>query len=215
MSLATLVEAVEKFAAASHPLTEHYLNQPSYQWEDYESVRYGFLHTTLELRQLAAHLLQQRIRSGQYPNYAQHALVRHQQAYREMLALLIGINDEEAARPPAPHEWPLQTVVLHMLRTERYFYATIRKALEAQINREEAEPIRDDEVWQLAEETGERETEETPLSELRPRFEKLHHRVTTTLAKLSDGQTSLPSPMWENTIYPIRFRLQEMQVCLR
>ena len=215
MSLATLVEAVEKFAAASHPLTEHYLNQPSYQWEDYEMVRYGFLHTTLELRQLAASLLQQRIRSGQYPSYAQHALMRHQQAYREMLALLIGISDEEASRPPAPHEWPLQTIVLHMLRTERYFYATIRKALEAQINQEPAMAIRDEEVWQLAEETGERETEATPLSELRPRFAQLHHRVTTTLAKLSDGQTSLPSPMWESTAYPIRFRLHRFETHLQ
>lgn len=215
MSLATLVEAVHKFAAATHPLTEYYLNQPSYRWEDYEQVRYAFLHTTLELRQLAASLGQQRHRSGQYPTYAQHALTRHQQAYREMQGLLTGISDEEASRPPAPHEWPLQTVVLHMLRTERYFYGTIRKALEAQINREPATAPRDDEIWQLAEETGEVETTATPLSVLRQRFEVLHQRVITSLAYLSDGQSNLPSPMWESTAYLIRFRLHRFETHLQ
>ena len=215
MSLATLTQAVDKFAAATHALTEHHLNQPSYKWDDYEQVRYAFLHTTLELRQLAVGLYLQRYRSGKYPTYAHHALTHHQQLYRECLALLTGISDEEASRPPAPHEWPLRTIVLHMFRTERYFYATIRKALNAHINQEPAERIHEDEVWDLAEETGTPETGDIALSDLLKRWDALHNRVLYNLNGLGDIRLNLASPMWESTAYPIRFRLHRFETHLQ
>lgn len=215
MSLATLVEAVNKFAAATQHLTEHHLNQPSYRWDDYEQVRYAFLHTTLELRQLAAGLYQQRYRSGKYPTYAHHTLSWHQQMYRQCQALLTGISDEQAAQPPAVHEWPLRTIVLHMLRTERYFYATIRNTLNAHINQAPAQPVADEAVYALAEETGERETADTPLSELMQRWETLHSRIQYNLQNLGDIRLELAAPMWESRAYPIRFRLHRFETHLQ
>lgn len=214
MSLATLVEAVNKFAAATYHLTEHHLNQPSYRWDDYEQVRYAFLHTTLELRQLAAGLYQQRYRSGKYPTYAHHVLAGNQQMYRECQALLTGINDEEALRPPAPHEWPVVMVVRHMFRTERYFYATIRNTLNAYINQEPAQPVTDDQVYTLAEETGEPESPDAPLSEIKQRWETLHNRILHNLNGLGDVRLALASPMWESTVYPVRFRLHRFEAHL-
>lgn len=214
MSLATLVEAVNKFAAATHHLTEHHLNQPSYHWDDYEQVRYAFLHTTLELRQLAVGLYLQRYRSGKYPTYAHHALNWHQQMYRECQALLTGISDEQATQPPAPHEWPLVTIVRHMLRTERYFYATIRNTLTAHINQEPAQPIAEADVYALAEETGEPEAADAPLSELKQRWETLHNRIQYNLQNLGDVRLELASPMWESKAYPVRFRLHRFEAHL-
>ena len=214
MSLATLVEAVNKFAAATHHLTEHHLNQPSYRWDDYEQVRYAFLHTTLELRQLAVGLYLQRYRSGKYPTYAQHALNWHQQMYRECQALLTGISDEQATQLPAPHEWPLVTIVRHMLRTERYFYATIRNTLTAHINQEPAQPISEADVYALAEETGEPEAADAPLSELKQRWETLHNRIQYNLQNLGDVRLELASPMWESKVYPVRFRLHRFEAHL-
>lgn len=214
MSLATLVEAVNKFAAATHHLTEHQLNQPSYHWDDYEQVRYAFLHTTLELRQLAAGLYQQRYRSGKYPTHAHHALNWHQQMYRECQALLTGISDEQATQHPAPHEWPVATIVRHMMHTERYFYATIRNTLNAHINQEPAQPVAEADVYALAEETGEPEALDAPLSELKQRWETLHSRILHNLQVLGDVRVELASPMWEAKAYPIRFRLHRFETHL-
>ncbi|MBP8000461.1 MAG: ankyrin repeat domain-containing protein [Chloroflexi bacterium] len=211
MSLATLVQAVNRFAAATVHLNEHHLNQPSYRWDDYEQVRYAFLHSTLEIRQLAATLYQQRYHNNLNPSYVQHTLTHHQQIYRECLGLLAGISDETALKPPAPHEWPVRDIFLHMYRTERYFYATIRKTLEAQVNRQPAQPVSENEIYTLAEETGDPETADTPLSVLKERFETLHNRIVQTLATLSEGRSQLASPMWETKAYPIRFRLHRFE----
>lgn len=217
MSLATLIEAVERFAAAAYPLTEHQLNQPSYRWADYEQVRYAFLHTTLELRQLAAGLLQMRYRGGQYPTYAHHLLARHQQMYRECLALLTGISDEDGLRPPAPHEWPVQRIILHIYQTERYFYAAIRNALNSYINQTPAPPLPDEpeKIYALAEETGTPETEEIPLSDLKKRWATLHSRIVYNLSDLKDLRLNLVAPMWESTAYPVRFRMHRLETHLQ
>ena len=53
MTSEALYGAVARFAAATHGLPDWILNNAAWSYAAYDGVRYAFLHTTLELRQLA------------------------------------------------------------------------------------------------------------------------------------------------------------------
>ena len=127
-----LAAIVGRFAQATHHLSEPLLNSETWAWEAYVGIRYAFLQTFLELRDLAARLLTERTVSGQPPTEAQRALAQHHGAFRDFQSLLIGIDDAFVTTPPAVAEWPINVILTHVHEVEGYFFATILNALPRQ-----------------------------------------------------------------------------------
>lgn len=209
-----LSAAVARFAAATHTLPEWILNNDAWAYDVYEAytgVRYAFLHTTLELRQLAVELLAARTAAGRPRTQAQHALAQHQTAFRDLEALLLGIDDATFRRQPTPHEWSLQTIVPHVHEVERWFYAAILNA----VIDPDPQP-REDEEW--AEMVGEPLAIEPDLllAEMWADFARLHVKAQDELQSLEDAQLELRSPAWEPQPWPtVRFRLHRFDSHLR
>lgn len=219
MSTQALYAAVTRFAAATHQLPEYVLDNEAWSDGAYDGVRYAFLHLTLELRQLAADLAAQRTAAGQPLTRAQHALLQHHAAFRDVEALLIGVEPDTYARQPAPHEWTAQTIVAHVHQTEGYFFGAILNGL---LN-PNPQPLEDDEVaGMVAEVAGEalEVADDRPFDVMWGDYARLHAKIIARLQGLSDDQLALPSPWWEPEQEPepwpdVRFRLLRFAAHLR
>lgn len=211
MTSATLYATVARFAAATCTLPEWVLNNNAWSYAAYAGVRYAFLHTTLELRQLAVELLAARRQAGAGPSQAQHALAQHQAAFRDLESLLLGVAPDLYQRQPAPHEWSLNVIVQHVHEVERYFFAAIRNTL----HNAQPQPLDDEQTAALAGEplsiAG-----DAPLAEMWGSYARLHAKVLDDLQSLSDVQLALRSPAWEPEPWPtVRFRLHRFDAHLR
>ena len=121
MTSEALYGAVARFAAATRELPDWVLNNAAWSYDAYDGVRYAFLHTTLELRQLAVEIVAHRRNTGRPPTQAQYALRQHHAAFRDVEALLLNVAEKDFRRQPAPHEWPVNVVLQHIHEVERYF----------------------------------------------------------------------------------------------
>jgi hypothetical protein len=211
MTSEVLYAAAARFAAATHALPEWVLNNLAWSYDAYEGVRYAFLHTTLELQELAVNLLVQRTAAGRPPTVTEHALRQHQSAFRDVEALLLGLEEQDFRRQPAPHEWPANIVVQHVHEVERYFFAAIRNTL----FNPEPEPFDDANTAELAGEQLEIAAD-LPSAQMWADFARLHTKVVGELQSLTGAQLALRSPAWEPEPWPtVRFRLHRFAAHLR
>ena len=211
MTSEALYGAVARFAAATHGLPDWVLNNAAWSYEAYDGVRYAFLHTTLELRQLAVEIVAHRRDTGRPPTQGQYALRQHHAAFRDFEALLLNIEEKDFRRQPAPHEWPVNVVLQHIHEVERYFFAAIRNTL---LN---PQPQALDDV-DVAEMAGEplQIPADVPLAEMWAGYARLHAKVQSELQSLTNEQLELRSPMWEPEPWPtVRFRLHRFDSHLR
>lgn len=211
MTSEVLYGAVARFAAATHSLPDWILNNAAWSYDAYDGVRYAFLHTTLELRQLSVEIVARRRNTGRPPTQAQYALRQHHAAFRDFESLLLNIEEKDFRRQPAPHEWPVNVVLQHVHEVERYFFAAIRNTL---LN---PQPQALDDV-DVAEMAGEplAIAADLPLPEMWADYARLHAKVQRELQNLSSEQLELRSPMWEPEPWPtVRFRLHRFESHLR
>ena len=205
-----LRDVVARFAAVTWDLPEHILASEAWAWDDYAGVRYAHLHTAMSLHGLAALIQAERCRTGTPPTLGQHALVQHQVAFRELESLLVGVTDDLLDAIPAPGEWPLRRILLHMHRAERYFLATILNALdggpEHDLQRHEIDALLGGPL---------RSEASDGLVMLWEEFERLHVRAQQDLGGLSDEAVRGLSTMWEVRPLPILFRMQRFGAHLR
>lgn len=213
MSSQQLCEAVHRFAQATHALPEYLLGNPAYGYDAipaYEEVRYAFLHTTLELRRLAARLHAERVRHLPQTQ-AQYALAQHHAAFRDFEALLLGVDEELYTTAPAPEEWPIRTVTVHVHEVERYFFAAILNTLR---NRQ-PQPLDDAQTAEMVDEPTELDWD-APLAAAWSAYTVLHSRILHDLAGLTGAQLDLRSPAWEPEPWPtVEFRLHRFEAHLR
>lgn len=213
MSSKLLYEAVRRFAGATLALPEYLLGNPAYRYDAipaYEEVRYAFLHTTLELRQLAARLHAERVRHLPQTQ-AQYALAQHHAAFRDFEALLLGVDEAGYTATPAPEEWPLRIVTVHVHEVERYFFAAILNTLR---NRR-PQPLDDAQTAEMVDEPAELDWD-APLPAAWSAYAALHSRILHDLAGINDGQLALRSPAWEPEPWPtVEFRLHRFETHLR
>jgi uncharacterized protein len=211
MTTDALYSAVRRFAAAAHALSESTLNSNSWAYGAYEGVRYAFLHTTLDLRQLAARLQAERSRQGKAPTVAQHALAQHRGAFRDFEALLIGIDPESYRCQPSPQEWSINVIVAHVHDVERYFFAAILNALQ----NPQPEPLDDEATAAMAGEPLAIPTD-LPPEQMWGDFARLHARVTDAFTGLTDAKLELRAPAWEAEPWPtVEFRMHRFDSHLR
>jgi uncharacterized protein len=203
--------AIKSFADTFHTVPERVLNSNSWAYDDYDGLRYAFLHTTLELRQLAATLNAMRLAAGIPLTRAQYALAQHQSAFRDLEALLIGLDAADYTRLPAAYEWPANVIVAHVHEVEGYFYGAILNT----IRNPNPTPLGDPEIAALA---GEPLVipDNLPQADMWADFIRLHEKVAADLQSLTDAQLALSSPWWEAEPWPtVEFRLHRFDSHLR
>ena len=125
MAEITLIQAVESFAEVAVRLDDQDLDR-EWSWRAYdEGIRFAFFRTYEELRELAAKLMSERTTRGKPITSAQHTLSQYHAAYRNLQAILTGVDESLIDVPPAKGEWPLRIILGHIIAAEREFFARI------------------------------------------------------------------------------------------
>lgn len=210
MSLASLRSTVTTFAAETIALPFHLLDNEAWNWEQYEGVRMVHLHTALTLRQLALDLLSARAAANNPVTRAQFALLDHQRAFRDFEALLLDVPEELADTVPAPQEWTLRTIVVHVHHVERYFNASIRNALSGV---DLHDPTSEEAAAWVGEDVAIRS--DLSLSETVKDYRHMHKQIVARYVTLSNAELETPSAIWESAPRPILFRIQRWAAHLR
>lgn len=213
-----LAAALERFAAATRGADEAALDRP-WAWGAYgdEGVRFAFLRTYEELRELATRIAHERQAQGRAPSAAQRILAQYHSAYRDLWAAVDGLGDEEAAVAPAPDEWPVRTAVAHMIEADAGFLVVISHALERHRAGDPDPPAPGEAVYDeiLGSEESHRRQMALPLSSLRAWHAELHGRILAEFAAIADGELQLGSRYWEPEPMSLRFRLHRLESHLR
>lgn len=209
-----LESAVLEFAELTCNLQDQALDR-EWAWQDYdEGVRFAFFRNYEDLCTLAARL--EAGRSAPFSE-AQRILAQYHGAYRDLQALLLGIDDDLAMQEPAEGEWPLSNVLVHMIQAEGTFFAIVYYTLERQRSTDASPLEMPDEAWDAfwASDPFEQLKEKGRFSELLAYYDQLHHRVLKAFAGIKDDELQLPVVFWESTPMPVRFRLHRFDSHMR
>jgi len=207
----SLAEAVEALVRASVGFGDADLDR-AYAWRDYggDGLRFALLVAHQELRTCAADLAAERDHAASF-TLAQRTLGQYGTARRDLTGILAGVRDDEWDRAPAEAQWPLRTVVAHVLGAERAFLAAILLALDAaRAGRAPTPPTR--------EERAARVPLEEPAGDgaaVRDALGRSHARVLHECVAIADAELPTPSFFWEAEPYPVRFRLGRFEAHLR
>lgn len=210
-------QAVKNFGEMTHCLSETDLNR-EWSWKDYdEGLRFVFFRVYEELRQLGARLGRSRSMTDQPLTTAQHTLAQYHAAYRDLQAVLIGVSNADAARPPSDDEWSMRKALLHMIAAERTFFAVNCEALQ-HVRSGDGRPMEmSDEAWQAfwRGDNFDELKKEATTSELMVYYDQMHWRVLTELSDISEDELRTSVIFWESTPMPMEFRLHRFDAHLR
>jgi hypothetical protein len=213
----TLYQPVAALAASAHPFTSVDLDQP-YRWRSQdEGLRFALLGSHFELQELAARLARQRAAAGPGLSWTQRILGQYHAAYRDLQAVLIGLDPALYDVEPAPAEWPLRYVLGHMANAQRAFLTLVDygwrmqhdPGLPLRIPSEEKarKTISDEAFEELFYRQG--------LAEMLAFFDDLHAQIMRELVDLPEELLEKPGPVWwEGEPYPLHYRLQRMEAHL-
>jgi len=209
-----LESAIFEFAELTCDLPDRELER-DWVWQDYdEGVRFAFFRNYEDLSTLAARLEAER----KVPfSEAQRILAQYHAAYRDLQALLLGIDDELALQEPAEGEWPLRSVLVHFVQAEGTFFAIVYYTLERQRSADGRPLEMPDEAWEAfwAGDSFEQLKEKGRFSELLAYYDQLHNRVLEAFSGISSNELDLPVVFWESTAMPVRFRLHRFDSHMR
>lgn len=208
----TVTGAVEDLVRASVGLSDAQLGRP-WAWRDYaeEGLRFALLTAHHLLRDLAAALEAERSLSGPPPSHAQRILAQFHDAYRDLTGVLAGVREDELDRAPAEGEWPLRTVIEHVLGAEFVFRHVIASAIGMRRRGETVRALTREERAALGDPPE-------PAGAKRDVLEALfrsHVAVLRELGDIRDDELETPSYFWESEPYPVRFRLHRFEAHLR
>ena len=224
MTELNLTQAVEKFALATCHLTDEDLER-QWNWRAYrEGVRYAMFRTYEELRTLAAQLMAERSSKGAPISTAHHALGQYHGAYRDLQAILMGVDEGLLNKPPGPDEWPLRIILGHIMAAEREFFARIWHAVQhyrSQDLPEDEDPVpvemTDEEVADFvgSHEEFERTMNRLSITGIMSFYDSLHKRVLRELTDIKGFELEAESLWWEGTPFTVEFRLHRLDAHLR
>ncbi|HEY3163500.1 MAG TPA: DinB family protein [Candidatus Limnocylindrales bacterium] len=190
-------------------------------WEAYdeEGVRFGILRTAEEIGDAAIELAAHRSAAGAGGSRtrAQRILGRYLVAWRELWSVADRADDVVDVEPQEG-EWPLRTILDHLIEAELGFLATIRNGLE-QRRAGVAEPkrIASDEAWLALAEVEEDPWHAAlagPLVEIRVFHRTVRDRIIERLGGTPDDELDWTSPFWDGQ-HTNRFRLGRFESHLR
>lgn len=214
-----LYQAVERFAAVTQNLSADQLEH-EWAWGAYDSegVRFAFFRTYEELRQVAIQTARQRDDRQLGISSAQRALAGYHAAFRDLQALLLGISARDSERSPAAGQWSLRETAAHIVQADIGFYVVVKYALDRHRSAGGRPAEISDEAWDTIigqDEALLRAMLAGPLPALQAYHVKLHRRVLTDFASISDGELDLPSRYWEGYDLSLQFRLLRFESHLR
>jgi DinB family protein len=188
-------------------------------WESYdeEGVRFGILRTTEQVADAAVELAAARVEAGVPPPRATRLLGRYVVAWRELWSVA-DRADAVIDVAPAEGEWPLRTILDHLVEADLGFLATVRNGLE-QHRAGVAEPrrIASDEAWIALAEVDEpawRAAFDGTLGDIRAFHRGVRDRIDARLGPITDAELTLGSPFWDG-VRANRFRLERFESHLR
>lgn len=213
-----LTEAVHYLAATAIDFSDVDLGQP-YRWHAHkEGVRFALLGTIHELRALAVAMAAERRAFGPPITRAQHALAQYNAAYRDLVAMLIGVTDEEYDQSPAPGEWPLRYVHGHMAGTQRHFFTLVAYALNRRRNAPDLPAeLPDGETDRLLGPFAEFNEimEDRSLADMQAFHAGLRARALDEFSGITDQEIESESIWWEQQPYTLEYRLHRFEAHLR
>jgi DinB superfamily len=202
-----LTAATQRLAHGIQALTDQDLGR-EWTWADYEGegLRFAGLVAYGYLRELAAVIGAERTP----PTIAQRILAQYNAAYRDLQAMLIGVDDTLAEQAPAEGEWPVREVLGHIVDADAGFFVTVLSNLtrhrtgmwdgERATETEYNDLLGPEEIFMAA--------LNQPLSGLMAYHSDLHARILSHLVDITNDEVALPARYWETQIYQLRFRLQ-------
>ncbi len=218
LALSAFVAAVDDFDRRLRALDDPALDAP-WAWESYdeEGVRFGILRTTEEVADAAVEIGAARTEAGAAPSRAERLVGRYLVAWRELWSVA-DRADAAIDTPPADGEWPLRTILDHLVEADIGFLATIRNGLD-QRRAGVREPVRikSDEAWLALGEVDEaswRAAFEGSLADIRAFHTEVRDRIVARLAPMTDAEMGYDSPFWDGE-RPNRFRLGRFESHLR
>jgi hypothetical protein len=213
-----LVQAIEKFTDATCGLSDSDL-EIEWSWRAYnEGIRYAMFRTYEELRELAAQLIIERSTRGKPITTAHYSLAQYHAAYRDLQAVLIGVDDDVTDSPPAKGEWPLRIILGHIIAAEREFFARIWHAVNRfREGEEERVEMSAEEVAEFvgSYEEFERTMNRLSISGIMAFYDSLHKRVLRELTNIQGLELEAPSLWWEGLPITVEFRLHRLDSHLR
>jgi hypothetical protein len=217
-ALAAFTTALEAFDRGLRAIDDRSL-EAFWAWEAYdeEGVRFGILRTTEQVGDAAVEIAAGRATAGDQPGRAGRILGRYLVAWRELWSVA-DRADAVIDTAPLEGEWPLRTILDHLVEADLGFLVTIRNGLE-QRRAGVAAPGRvgSDEAWMAL-----AEVEEAPwraafagsLADIRAFHRTARDRILGRLASMTDEELETTSPFWDGE-RPNRFRLGRFESHLR
>jgi DinB superfamily len=217
-SFGAFIASVETFDRRLRAIDDSAL-ELFWAWEAYdeEGVRFGILRTTEQVADAAIELAAARVETGDPPSRAVRLLGRYLVAWRELWS----VSDRADAAidtAPAEGEWPLRTILDHLIEADLGFLVTVRNGLD-QHRAGVAEPRRvaSDEAWMTLAEVDEaawRTAFDGSLADIRAFHREVRDRIGRRLGSMTDDELRSASPFWDG-FRANRFRLERFESHLR
>lgn len=204
-----LAGAVEVWRELARQTTNAAIER-DWRWRDATAdLRWAYFQTYQDLLALADAIGAARLAAGRAQTPAQRALSHYHIAYRELGALLARVSDSEFDRAPAVGEWPLRTVLGHVMQTDAGFLTITDWALQRR---------RADDGRPLAAPNdrfgpGSETDAGGAISAVLARFASLHERVLSTLTGATDAELTAPIGFWYSA--DVAFQLHRFDAHLR
>ena len=211
--------SIKRFSELVRALPDAELER-DWAWGSYKSegIRFAYFRAYEDLRDLAVQIGHQRVISGEPWPDAQRILAQYHAAYRDLQAVLLGVESQYHEIPPAEGEWPVRRVLSHVVGADMGFYVAIKFALDRY--QQGADPLIEieDETW--LEIIGLEDDEvDAKMAEALPGLqsfhEELHQRIMTDFSGIADYELEKPSRYWEDEMYSLRFRLHRFDAHMR
>ena len=217
-ALAAFAAAIESFDRRLRAIDDRSL-EAFWAWEAYdeEGVRFGILRTTEQVGDAAVEIAARRAAAGTQAGRAGRILGRYLVAWRELWSVA-DRADAAIDTPPLEGEWPLRTILDHLVEADLGFLVTIRNGLDQRrAGVQVPARVASDEAWMVL-----AEVEEAPwraafagsLADIRAFHRTARDRIVDRLASMTDEELAATSPFWDGE-RPNRFRLGRFESHLR
>ena len=217
-ALETFAAAVEGFDRRLRAIDDQALDL-FWAWETYdeEGVRFGILRTTEQVGDAAVEIAARRAEAGAGPSRGQRILGRYLVAWRELWSVA-DRADSTLDIPPMEGEWPLRTILDHVVDGDLGFLVTIRNGLnQHRAGIHEPARVSSDEEWLALAEVSEssvRAVFEGSLDDIRAFHRVVRDRIVDQLGSIDDDELDAHSAFWDGN-RPNRFRLGRIESHMR
>lgn len=209
--MTTLEDAVHTFTHAALGLSDDDLERP-WAWKSYDSegIRFAFFRAFEELLELAVRLRTKRAELDLPLTSAQLILGQFHTAYLNLQHLLLSVNVELAAQPPAEGEWPVRKMLAHIIGADIGFSVAIKYALEQHRAGVEGPSKIPDESWDSLsglDETSYKKLMDSPFDDLQSYHRTLHTSILKDFSNIKEQELDILSTFWEVEAMSVRFRM--------